>query len=375
MVLPSGNNPLFDNDKPSNVQNSIDEREKLFSDVRDPKSHTFKTDDGTEMTLKYSMDDINSYNTFSNRQGSQNSENKEMMNLIDDEKRLQNLNNPWLTEAYNVAKKFYEADSKLEYQDRMSLSSIYGKIRDAQWKGMYGGIFATFTLPYLWIYHKNGGGGWSAFTKNGSNPITRIAFLNLNKKLPRILVFSVFGMIIGGNINGTRVYKQQVHKLENNMSRGNEGVYNQFQILQMTQALESYKWEHYFKVTSIDPTRRLRDPRESISPVLDKADEYKQKKMDSGQPFRGGAVERNVFNTINVEKGEQELYEQTGQRQVNGVPMSPNSRRYKQNIDPDYKTNAGNVETPPENIPDDADMDDPYFKNKNKESGKSSWWN
>lgn len=104
MVLPSGNNPLFDNDKPSNVQNSIDEREKLFSDVRDPKSHTFKTDDGTEMTLKYSMDDINSYNTFSNRQGSQNSENKEMMNLIDDEKRLQNLNNPWLTEAYNVAK-------------------------------------------------------------------------------------------------------------------------------------------------------------------------------------------------------------------------------------------------------------------------------
>ncbi len=87
------------------MQNSIDEREKLFSDVRDPKSHkTFKTDDGTEMTLKYSMGDINSYNTFSNRQGSQNSENKEMMNLIDDEKRLQNLD-PWLTEAY-IAKNF-----------------------------------------------------------------------------------------------------------------------------------------------------------------------------------------------------------------------------------------------------------------------------
>ncbi len=88
-------------------------------------------------------------------------------------------------------------------------------------------------------------------------------------------------MIIGGNINGTRVYKQQVHKLENNIYRGNEGAYNQFQILQMT-CFESYNGEITFKVTSIDPTRKIERPKRiNPPPVLDKADEYKQKKMDS----------------------------------------------------------------------------------------------
>ncbi|KAL6933194.1 uncharacterized protein HGUI_00815 [Hanseniaspora guilliermondii] len=373
MGLPTDNNPLFKKDNQSNVQNSIDEREKLFADKRDPTTHKFITNDGTEMTLKYNMNDINSYNTFANRQGSQNSENKEMMNLIDDEKRLQNLNNPWLTEAYDIAKKFYEADSKLDYQDRMHLSSIYAKIRDGQMKGMYGGILGTFTLPYLWIYHKNGGGGWSAFTKNGSNPATRLAFLNLNKKLPRLLVFSAFAMIIGGNLNGVRVYRQQVQKLENNLSRGNEGVYNQYQILQMTQALESYKWEHYFRITSIDPTRRLRDPRESIAPVLNKGEQHTKKKMDSGEPFKGGVMEKNVFNTIDVEKSEQELYEQTGQRQVNGVPVSPYSRRYKKQVEDEY-TPQSNTDTA-NNMIDDADKEDPFFQKKKESKEKNGWWN
>jgi hypothetical protein len=372
MALPSDNNPLFKNDSPSNVQNTIDERERLFADKRNPTSHKFITDDGTEMTLKYNMNDINSYNTFANRQGSQNSENKEMMNLIDDEKRLQNLNNPWLTEAYDIAKRFYEADSKLEYQDRMHLSSIYSKIRDGQMKGMYGGIIATFTVPYIWIYHKNGGGGWSAFTKNGSNPATRIAFLNLNKKLPRLLVFSAFAMIICGNLNGARVYRQQAQKLENNMSRGNEGVYNQYQILQMTQALESYKWEHYFRITSVDPTRRLRDPRESIAPVLNKAEQYTKKKMNAGEPFKGGAIERNVFNTVDVEKSEQELYEQTGQRQINGVPFSPNSKRYKTQDEDENKYTPGRDSV--DSMNDYADTEDPFFQKNKETTEKNGWW-
>ncbi|XBW37477.1 hypothetical protein QEN19_003058 [Hanseniaspora menglaensis] len=372
MVLPTQENPLFEDD------NVIENRgsNRYFENSADADKFTFRTDSGDEMNLSYNRKNINT--------GSERSKQKSdgsLVDIINNEKELDKINNPWLKESYNLAKKFYEADSKLETQDRAELSAIYSSITKSHILGMELVMISVLTVPYLITYRKYGGGGWQAFKHGGTNPKGRIALLNLNRKFPKIFVFSLFGMIVGGNAGGRIRYNIASGRLENEMV-SNERKYNQYQILQMTSPIEAFKWSHYFKLTSIDSSRCLRDPSELLGGVVDY---HKQSNATGSQSpascvengektFKGGTWQKNPFHHIDVEKSEGEQFERTGIQTKNGIPISPYSKKYSEKNNQDDEIIQSINSIPTAETGDNADLDDPFFKNQKSEKNKKSWW-
>ena len=379
MGLPSDNNPLFENDN-QNINNS-NQTSSYFTGTNDPDKVTFKTDTGREMSLNYNKSDINSGGIDKTKQ-SKNQD--DLINIINNERELEKMNNPWLKESYNLAKKFYEADDKLESKDRAELSTIFSNIRNSQILGMQLTMLSILTVPYFIIYRKYGGGGINAFRKGGSNQAGRVALLNFNRKFPRLLVFSFFGMMIGGNIGGKLRYDIECDRLEKQMM-SSERKYNQYQLLKMTSALEAFKWSHYYTITSIDPTRRLRNPGELLGSVVGTHNQVQQKESskeegEKDKPFQGGVWEKNPFHHVDSEKSENDQFEKTGIRTERGIPISPYSRKYGQRED------TTSVDTPNADIPlpepasvdengYNADLEDPFFQKKQEEEKKKSrWW-
>lgn len=386
MPLPQDNNPLFEKD---NFDSSGSERsnqiDQYFDSSSDPAKMTFKTDSGEEMSLNYSNSDINgSSGNKSKRSEDQNS----FIDIVNNEKELDKINNPWIKESYNLAKKFYEADSKLEAHDRAELATVFSSIRNSQILGMKLTMVSVLTIPYVIIYKKYGGGGLRAFKQGGTNPAGRAALLNLNRKFPKIFVFSLFGLIVGGNIGGSLRYNVECDRLENEMMN-NESKYNQYQLLKMTAPLEAIKWSHYYKITSIDESRRLRNPGELLGGVVDSYNKFHGgQKAPSGEEgsFKGGAWQKNPFHHVDVEKSQDEAFQRTGVRTQGGIPVSPYSKRYGQQ-EPDDKSSApSDSEIPPDDseIPpddsvfdnkvDNADLDDPFFQKQEEQQKKKKWW-
>lgn len=379
MSLPQDNNPLFEDDNyGDNSSNSSNQIDKYFDSSNDPAKVTFKTDSGEEMSLNYNINDVNG-RTGDKRKAPQDQNN--LIDIINNEKELDKINNPWMKESYNLAKKFYEADSKLESQDRAELTTIFNNIRNSQILGMKLTMISVLTIPYVIIYKKYGGGGLAAFKQGGTNPAGRAALLNLNRKFPRIFVFSLFGLIVGGNVAGSLRYDVESDRLENEMM-DNENKYNQYQLFKMTAPLEAIKWSHYYKITSIDETRRLRNPGEQLGSVVDY---YKQlhggEKNTSGEEgsFNGGVWQKNPFHHVDVEKSQDEEFQRTGVRTQGGIPVSPYSKRYSQQEPADKPNAASELESPPDSSAfdskvDNADLDDPFFQKQEEDKKKKKWW-
>lgn len=141
---------------------------------------------------------------------------------------------PDTQKAFDLAVKFYEADQKLNRDDRQLLGSLYTKVTYSTLFFGWGAFFAMASIPF---YRQK--------LRTGSRKGTSIGTATL-------LGFA--GMIFGAPIGSKMTYNWQVDSLQETNPRC-------YEVAKILKPSEAMKWMMYYKLTADHPEHLMKDPR------------------------------------------------------------------------------------------------------------------
>lgn len=187
---------------------------------------------------------------------------------------------PATQKAMDLAVKFYEADQKLDRNDRELLGKLYTKVTYSTLVFGWGAFFAVASIPF---YRQK--------LKTGSRKGTNVG---------RAFLLGFAGMIIGAPIASKYSYNWQVDSLQDTNSKC-------YQVAKILKPSEAVKWMMYYKLTADHPEHIMKDPRS-----LEAAKQRDRKLMQNRDPmglYSGPRFDMQQGKKINKDQEEAEKEE------------------------------------------------------------------
>lgn len=160
---------------------------------------------------------------------------------------------PDTQKAFDLAVKFYEADKKLNRDDRQLLGSLYTKVTYSTLVFGWGTFFAVTSIPF---YRQK--------LRTGSRKGTNVG---------RAILFGFAGMVIGAPIASKWSYNWQVDSLQETNPRC-------YEVAKILKPSEAVKWMMYYKLTADHPEHLMKDPRS-----LEASQQRNKKLMQNRDPM------------------------------------------------------------------------------------------
>ncbi|CCH43362.1 putative membrane protein [Wickerhamomyces ciferrii] len=137
-------------------------------------------------------------------------------------------------QAFQLAIKFYEADQKLNKDDREQLQKVYTKVTYSTLVGGWGAFFAMASLPFIRQKRLTG-------SRKGTSMGTAV-------------LLGISGMIFSGPITSSTVYNWQLSGLQETNPRC-------YEVAKILKPSESVKWMLYYQMSKDNPNTIMKDPR------------------------------------------------------------------------------------------------------------------
>lgn len=154
--------------------------------------------------------------------------------MSDQELNTDKVYDPDTQRAFDLAVKFYEADQKLNKNDRELLGSLYTKVTYSTLVIGWGAFFAAASIPF---YRQK--------LKTGSRKGTNVG---------RAFLLGFVGMIFGAPLGSKYTYSWQVDSLQEQNTRC-------YEVAKILKPSEAVKWMMYYKLTKDHPEHIMKDPR------------------------------------------------------------------------------------------------------------------